>query len=100
APAAPSPPSLPAALPICSALHRDVPVVLLTGSEHAEEHARAVRAGADDVLPRPLERHTLLEVARRLLDENERRGRPRIAIAAPRSEEHTSELQSREKLVC
>ena len=66
-----------------SALHRDVPVVLLTGSEHAEEHARAVRAGADDVLPRPLERHTLLEAARRLLDENERRGRPRIAIAAP-----------------
>src|SRR5690606_29006712 len=48
-----------------------------------EEHARAVRSGADDILPRPLERHTLLEAARRLLDETERRGRPRIAIAAP-----------------
>lgn len=65
-----------------SALHADVPVVLLTGSDSAEERERAVRAGADDVIPKPVERLPLLEAARRLLA-NAPRGLPRIPLDAP-----------------
>lgn len=65
-----------------SALHADVPVVLLTGSDSAEERERAVRAGADDVIPKPIERLSLLEAARRLLA-NAPRGLPRIPLDAP-----------------
>lgn len=66
-----------------SALHLDVPVVLLTGGDTAEERERAVRAGADDVIPKPVERLPLLDAARRLLDRAAPRGLPRIALDAP-----------------
>lgn len=66
-----------------SALHRDVPVVLLVGSDAAEARERAVRAGADDVISKPVERLPLLEAARRLLDQNAPRGLPRIPLEAP-----------------
>lgn len=65
-----------------SARHRHVPVVLLVGSDAAGERERAVRAGADDVIAKPVERLALLETARRLLMPMPR-GIPRIAIAAP-----------------
>src|SRR5207302_10806766 len=56
------------------------------------------RAGAEVALPRTGEskrvRHA--EVRRRRRE----RDAPVCAVAAPRSEEHTSELQSRENLVC
>lgn len=61
----------------------DVPVVLLTGSDAAEERERAVRAGADDVIPKPVERLPLLDAARRLLDRGAPRGLPRIPLDAP-----------------
>lgn len=64
-------------------LHAGVPVVLLTSSDAADERERAVRAGADDVIPKPVERLHLLEAARRLLTESTPRGLPRIAIDAP-----------------
>jgi uncharacterized protein (TIGR02266 family) len=66
-----------------SALLHDVPVVLLTGSDAAEERERAVRAGADDVIPKPVERLPLLDVARRMLDHASPRGLPRIPLKAP-----------------
>jgi len=66
-----------------SALHHDVPVVLLNGSDAAEERERAVRAGANDVIPKPVERLPLLEAARRLLDQASPRGLPRIPLDAP-----------------
>jgi len=67
----------------CSPRHRDVPVVLLTGSDCAEERERAVRAGANDVIPKPVERLPLLDAARRLLDHASPRGLPRIPLDAP-----------------
>jgi uncharacterized protein (TIGR02266 family) len=57
-------------------------VVLLAATGDADERARAVRAGADDVLPKPIDRVTLLDSARRLLADAPR-GLPRVAIAAP-----------------
>jgi uncharacterized protein (TIGR02266 family) len=66
-----------------SPLHQDVPVVLLGASDAAEERERAVRAGADDVLPKPVARLPLLDAARRLLDPASPRSIPRIALDAP-----------------
>jgi uncharacterized protein (TIGR02266 family) len=66
-----------------SALHHDVPVVLLTGGDAAAQRERAVRAGADDVIPKPVERLPLLDAARRLLDRAAPRGLPRIPLEAP-----------------
>lgn len=63
--------------------HHDVPVVLLTGRDAADERERAVRAGANDVIPKPLERLPLLAAARRLLDQRSPRGLPRIPVDAP-----------------
>lgn len=62
--------------------HAHVPVVLLSATGQAEERERAVRAGADDVLPKPIERMALLEAARRFLLDPMPRGQPRIEIAA------------------
>jgi len=39
---------------------RHTPFILTVSGEEAEEHARAIRAGADDVLTKPLQRSTLL----------------------------------------
>jgi uncharacterized protein (TIGR02266 family) len=64
-------------------LHRGVPVVLLTSSDAASERESAVRAGADDIIPKPVERLHLLEAARRLLVEATPQGLPRISIEAP-----------------
>ena len=64
-------------------LHAGVPIVLLTSSDSASERESAVRAGADDVIPKPVERLHLLEAARRLLLDAVPRGLPRIAIEAP-----------------
>jgi uncharacterized protein (TIGR02266 family) len=64
-------------------LHAGVPVVLLTSGDSADERERGVRAGADDVIPKPVERLQLLDAARRFLAPSAPRGLPRIAIAAP-----------------
>ncbi|MEB2343109.1 MAG: response regulator [Deltaproteobacteria bacterium] len=63
--------------------HHDVPVVLLTGRDAAGERERAIRAGANDVIPKPVERLPLLAAARRLLDQRSPRGLPRIPVEAP-----------------
>lgn len=70
---------------LCQAIKADpifgaTKVVLLAATEPEREHA--VRAGADDVLPKPLDRVLLLDTARRLLSEAPR-GLPRIPLAQP-----------------
>jgi uncharacterized protein (TIGR02266 family) len=64
-------------------LHAGVPVVVLSGTDAPRERERAVRADADDVIPKPIERLQLLDAARRLLHSAAPRGLPRIAIEAP-----------------
>jgi uncharacterized protein (TIGR02266 family) len=70
---------------LCQAIKADpiygtTKVVLLAVTD--AERERAVRAGADDVLPKPLDRVILLDTARRLLSEAPR-GLPRIPLAQP-----------------
>ncbi len=82
------PPSNPDRVGVCEALRRDpslaqLPVILLAGGERPDQHAAAVRAGADDVLTRPLDRMSLLGAVRRLLDRSAARGLPRITVDTP-----------------
>lgn len=72
---------------LCSAIKRDpilggTRIVLLVASQDAAERARAVKAGADDVLPKPIDRVGLLDTARRLLADAPQ-GLPRIVLAQP-----------------
>lgn len=72
---------------LCRALKDDpllggTPIVLLVATGDAAEYERAIRAGADDVLPKPLDRVLLLDTARRLLSDVPR-GLPRVALAQP-----------------
>ena len=65
-----------------SRAHARVPVVLLAATGEAAERERAVRAGANDVLPKPIERMALLDAARRYLSEPTPRALPRIELTA------------------
>jgi len=58
-------------------------VVLLARPNAPEDHAEAVRAGADDVLFKPLERDSLIACVRRLTDFDLPRGLPRAQIDQP-----------------
>ena len=55
-------------------------VVLLARPDAREEHAEAVRAGADEVLFKPLERDSLIAVVRRWMNSGTPRGLPRARI--------------------
>ncbi len=57
---------------------REIPIVALTRGS-PEEHARAVRAGATDVLTRPLAHETLVQAVERFL------GAPLLASGLPRA---------------
>ncbi len=46
---------------------QDTPVIVVTSVSDGEEHARAVRAGAVDVLEKPINRLTLIQAVNRLL---------------------------------
>ena len=57
---------------LCRRIRRDadlrrMPVVVVTSGNSAEEHERAVRAGADGVVTKPLCRVSLLQVVQRFL---------------------------------
>jgi len=72
---------------LCEAIKQDpllgaTRIVLLTSTGAPAERERAVRAGADDVLDKPIDRVTLLDTARRMLAAAPR-GLPRIALAQP-----------------
>jgi DNA-binding response OmpR family regulator len=58
-------------------------VVLLARPDAPADHAAAVRAGADDVLFKPLERDALVAAVRRLTDFTRPRGLPRARIETP-----------------
>lgn len=58
-------------------------VVLLARPDSPEDHATAVRAGADEVLFKPLERDSLIASVRRLTDYASPRGLPRAQIEQP-----------------
>jgi uncharacterized protein (TIGR02266 family) len=62
---------------------RETPVVVITGTGSAEEHAAAIRAGADDVLAKPLSRMTLVETVQRFTRFPVPRGLPRVTVVAP-----------------
>lgn len=55
-------------------------VILLARPLEPEDHAEAVRAGADDVLFKPIERDRLINAVRRLLDFDTPRGLPRARL--------------------
>src|SRR5690606_22830857 len=105
----------------------DVPFILITAHGDVPAAIRAMRAGAHDFLEKPCPPMLMLDVLRRaqamrslqlenlrLRDRLDRGGAPekrligrcaameqlRHKLRTLRSEEHTSELQSREKLVC
>ncbi len=61
----------------------DPRVVLLARPNSPEDHAAAVRAGADEVLFKPLERDSLIASVRRLTDFEKPRGLPRALIEQP-----------------
>lgn len=58
-------------------------VVLLARGDSPSDHAAAVRAGADEVLFKPLERDTLIATVRRLTDFDAPRGLPRAQVERP-----------------
>jgi len=61
----------------------DPRVVLLARPDSPGDHAAAVRAGADEVLFKPLERDALIASIRRLTDFSMPRGLPRALIEQP-----------------
>jgi uncharacterized protein (TIGR02266 family) len=61
----------------------EVPVVVVTGTGSAEEHEAAIRAGADDVLSKPLSRAVLVEAVQRFTRFPVPRGLPRVSVVTP-----------------
>lgn len=59
------------------------PVIVVIDSHEAAAHARAIRAGASDVITRPLSHVALVGAIRRLTRFERPRGRPRVALAVP-----------------
>jgi uncharacterized protein (TIGR02266 family) len=61
----------------------DTPVIMMVGGDTGDDRARCVRAGADDVLIKPLERLHLVEVVSRFLHRGPLRGLTRIRLRVP-----------------
>jgi uncharacterized protein (TIGR02266 family) len=57
-----------------------IPVILVTGSGQADERARAIRAGADDVIAKPIERMALIQAVNRFLRSQPARGLARVPL--------------------
>ena len=60
-----------------------LPVLMLLGAESAEDAERAVRAGANDMLCKPLARGKLIEVVNHFLERGLSSGLPRVDIETP-----------------
>jgi uncharacterized protein (TIGR02266 family) len=59
---------------------RDTPVVLVVPGDLAEDRERAVRAGADDVIAKPISRLLLIQTVNRFLRGGARRAQARVAV--------------------
>ncbi|HJO25348.1 MAG: response regulator [Myxococcota bacterium] len=59
---------------------RKLPVILLTGSGLADDRARAMHAGADDVITKPISRIALVQAVNRFLSGRPQRGLPRASF--------------------
>lgn len=57
---------------------RGLPVILLTGTDLADDRARAMRAGADDVIPKPISRIGLVQAVNRFLRHEPQRSLARV----------------------
>lgn len=67
-------------------LERDlahIPVVLVLRSDDDGDMLSAVRAGADDILNKPLAREQLIHITRHFLESGLTRGLPRVDVATP-----------------
>lgn len=62
---------------------RQIPVIIVTSGESADERARAVLAGADDVIAKPIRRLSLIQAVNRFLRPPPLRGLPRVAVETP-----------------
>lgn len=60
---------------------RDTPVVMLTASQRAEDFERSIRAGANEVLTKPIHRVALIDAVSRYLQSPTPRGMPRVDVA-------------------
>jgi uncharacterized protein (TIGR02266 family) len=70
---------------------RDTAVILLTAGDRGEDRARAIRAGASDVLAKPLSRVALIQAVNRFLRGGRGRGLTRAELEAPVQIVHRSE---------
>jgi uncharacterized protein (TIGR02266 family) len=73
---------------VCERLRADpelhsTPVVILTASPRAEDHERAIVAGADQVIAKPISRVALIDAVNRYLYSPIARGMPRVPLEAP-----------------
>jgi len=62
-----------------AALH-ETPVIIVTSGENARDRARAVRAGADDVVAKPISRMSLVEAVSRFLRTPRQPGLARVDL--------------------
>ncbi|UCE85168.1 MAG: response regulator [Deltaproteobacteria bacterium] len=72
---------------LCAAIKNDpeladTRVLVLVAGNSAEDHARAIRAGADEVLRTPINKIELIEAVRRLLRKPVQ-GAPRVSLCEP-----------------
>jgi uncharacterized protein (TIGR02266 family) len=58
----------------------EIPVILVTGTDLADDRARAVRAGADDVIAKPISRIALIQAVNRFLRRQPARGLVRVPL--------------------
>lgn len=77
----------------------DPRVVLLARAGHPSDHAEGVRAGADEVLFKPLEREALINTVRRFTEYTPPRGLPRAHVECPveisaRGQRHIGRLRN------
>jgi uncharacterized protein (TIGR02266 family) len=73
---------------LCRAIKSDpelraTPVVVMVGTDDPKDRGRAARAGADDILSKPLSRVQLLESVQRFLIYDHVQGLPRVELAEP-----------------
>ena len=59
---------------------RDIPVIIVISGENAHDRARAVRAGANDIVAKPIRRISLVEAVSRFLRSSRQPGLARVEM--------------------